>query len=270
MQKLRLRPQGQEGITGEVHLRVDPERLRDASPLLIADCEMHASGALVRASSGRTPGDIDRRPLAWHKGMQHTLDHATLAHLVYSKLIAPFSTVICLFAEDFGGLQSVAKLLALWVMSFSNRPSDLPPGTYPRVLVLTQWDDTASWDEQKATKNFMLDLGREAEKKNGILVGRSRGKLRKAELDRLLAAQFGGMRVVSLPPLHSSSRSWKSIKARILGDSYELQSRRKAAQVAFSALHFKAFFHLASDHFSLNLVSPFNFIRASRIKNLVL
>ncbi len=38
----------------------------------------------------------------------------------------------------------------------------------------------------------MLDLGRETEKKHSVLVGSGQGKLRKAELDRLLAAQIQG------------------------------------------------------------------------------
>ena len=59
--------------------------------------------------------------------MSNGLDPKSLAHLVYAKLIAPFSTVICFFAEDFGGQETIVEILAVWLMSFSSRSSDLPP-----------------------------------------------------------------------------------------------------------------------------------------------
>jgi hypothetical protein len=265
MRQLRLG--SQEAASGEVHLQADPDGFDEESPRLFADCEMHNVSAPSKSGPERCPGDIIRRPMTWHREVPQALDHPTLAHLLYSKLLAPFSTVICFFAEDLGGLTLVAELLAVWLMGLSSRPSDLPPGTYPRVLILTQRDDLSIFDEQKATKNFMLELGREAEKRHGILGGRNHRRLKKAELDQLLAAQFSGMRVVAFPAMNSPPRSWKALRLRILDDSSELHSRRQQAQIAFSANHFKAFFHLASDHFCSDMVSPFNFVRASRLHN---
>lgn len=99
------------------------------------------------------------------------------------------------------------------------------------------------------------------------MTDKSRGRLRKAELDRYLGTQFGSMRVVPLPNIASSTRSWKSLRCRILQDSSEIQERRIGAQVAFSATHFKAFFHSARKHFCTDIVSPFSFVRASRDPN---
>jgi hypothetical protein len=113
----------------------------------------------------------------------------------------------------------------------------------------------------------MLELGREAERKNGILTRNRNGKLKEAELDRLLSQQFGGIRVLAIPAVETVSRAWKSLKSRILQDSHDIQKLRREAQVAFSVCHFKAFFGLACEHFCKDIVSPFNFIRASRISN---
>ena len=267
MQRLRFGSRAQESIRGEVHLRVDKDSLEHESPVLFADCELHNSSTINKVDAERCPGDIVRRPLIWHKNVSQGLDHVTLAHMVYSKLIAPFSTVICFFAEDFGGLPVVAEMLAFWLLSFSNRPSDLPPTTHPRVLILTQSDDHSIFNEQDATKKFMLHVGRETERKNGILTGKVNGKLRKAELDKLLGEQFGGMRVLALPRLDSAWRAWKLIKTRIFKDSNEIQARRKDAQVAFSTTHFQAFFKFATIHFCSDIVSPFSFIDASRVPN---
>jgi hypothetical protein len=59
----------------------------------------------------------------------------------------------------------------------------------------------------------------------------------------------------------------EGLKNRILGESNELQLRRREALVAFSARHFKSFFQLAGDHFCSDIISPFSFVRASRIHN---
>jgi hypothetical protein len=265
MRKLRLGSSSQVGKSGEVHLRTDPDTVNDESPLLLADCEMHSPSIIPKVISGKPPGDIIQRALSWHRGISQALDHTTLAHLVYTKLLAPFSTVILFFADDLGGLTAVAEILALWLMFYNNRPLDLPQVAYPRVLILTQLDRSVKFDELKATRSFMQEIGREAEKKYGILAGH--GRLKKAELDQLLAAQFGGMRVIGIPNLDSPSRLWKPLKARILGDSTERYSNRQASHVAFSAYHFKALFSLATEHFCVDIVSPFNFIRASRVQN---
>lgn len=264
MHKLGFGTRAYETTSGEVHLRVDTDTARHDSPLLYADCELHNTPVLNKAEAESWLGDVVQRPLTWHK---QGLDPVSLAHLVYAKLIAPFSTVICFFADDFGGLQIVAEVLAVWLRSFSNRPSDLPLTTNPRILILTRCDDLFDFDEQTATTRFVVNLRREAEKKNGIMTEEKNTKLRNAQLDNVLNQQFGGVRVVGLPNPESTTRAWRALRIRILKDSNELQSRRRDAQVAFSACHFKAFFHMASDHFCTDIVSPFSFIRASRIQN---
>lgn len=266
MKTLRFGARAQESICGEIHLRVDSDGFRDESPRIYADCELHNFSAITKINSEKQTGDVTRRPLEWHRGISQSLDPATLGSLVYSKLIAPFSNLVCFFADDFGGLGAIAELLALWLTGFDSRPSDLPPSTYPRVLVLTSQDSRVYFDEDKATKSFMLDIGREVEKKYGILAGGG-GKLRKGELEQLLRVQFGGLRVVAIPALESAHRQWKELRNRILGESNELQLRRKEVLVAFSAHHFKSFFNLACDHFSSDIVSPFSFVRASRVHN---
>jgi hypothetical protein len=95
----------------------------------------------------RCPGDIIRRPMTWHKEVPQALNHPTLIHLLYSKLLALFSTIICFFTEDLKGLTLVAELLTVWLIGLNSRPSDLLLGTYPRVLILIQRDDLSIFDE---------------------------------------------------------------------------------------------------------------------------
>lgn len=223
--------------------------------------------SIVHIGAERVPGNMTRRPLEWHRKASQPLDHAALAHILYSKLIAPFSNIICLFAEDLGGLSVIVEILAVWLLGFSNRPSDLPLATRPRVMILTSWAEHTSFDEISSTQRFMVSLRIEVQKKQGMMFDTERKKLKNADIERLLSAQFGGIVVAALPALDSSSRSWKSLRARILRYSHDLQIAKQASQVAFSAQHLKAFFHLACDHFCSNIVTPFNFVRASRAHN---
>ncbi|KAG0649360.1 Calcium-independent phospholipase A2-gamma [Hyphodiscus hymeniophilus] len=264
---LRFGSRPYEILTGEVHLRLDDDTSRSDSPVLFADCELHNLSTVVKAESTRWLGDAVQRPLTWYHQTSNGLDPKSLAHLVYAKLLAPFSNIICFFAEDFGGQQALAEILVVWLVSFSNRSSDLAPPTYPRVIIMIRSDDSITFDEEAATRIFMKTLGAETETKNGVMTGELGDKLRKAKLDELLRQQFGGMRVVAFPGMDSTPREWRSLRARLLRESKEIQERRKENRVCFSAEHFKAFFHMATDHFCSTVVAPFSFVKASRTQN---
>lgn len=258
----------------QIHLEFIPGSTISQSPIFLADCELHNSRAL-QVRDRPTPVDVKQRPLKWHGGIPQGFDVNTLAHIVYTKLLSPFSTVICLFADDLGGLKGVASILASWVVSLSNRASDLPASTYPKVLILKEWNDLESgiFDEKLATRAFMEDVRRESKRENGSL----------SELDELLAQRFGELRVLAytshpsdfhamtLEDVHSHlqrlDQSWKSLRNRLFQDSQDVQDRRREAQVAFTANHFRAFFDSAYDHFAQDIATPFSYIRASRLPN---
>ncbi|TVY92352.1 Calcium-independent phospholipase A2-gamma [Lachnellula willkommii] len=189
IKKLRFGPRTQEASPGEVHLRSDTNSKSHEHPRIFADCKLHNSSSIPQEVSDQVPSNIINRPLTWHQSGSQTVNPPVLAHMLYAKLIAPFSTVICFFSEDFGGLTAVAKVLALWLLSFSNRPSNLPAITHPRVLILTRNKGKSGFDEQSATKRFMLHIRKESEKQMGMLTGKA--KLRKAKLNQLLSTQFG-------------------------------------------------------------------------------
>ena len=266
LQKLRFQQNAYENTGGSIQLFPDTHSLNSDFPLLFADCELHTQ-LNIDHETDRLHGDIIRRPLAWHKRAGQKPDLATLAHMVYAKLLAPFSTIICFVAEDFGGLPILVELLAVWLTIFSNRPTDLPSPTFPRVLILLQSGRKAYFNEDKATKNFITDLGVAAEKKSGLLTRRGNKKPRKEQLHHIISQQFGNLRVVNLPKPTSGSRGYEALRTRILRESGEVHQTRIKCQVAFSAKHFRPFFQMASDHFCADIVSPFSFIKASRLPN---
>lgn len=255
----------------KVHLRLVP--MKTQSPIFIADCELHNITNFRRTIVGPVPGVIDQRSIRWLRNIPRGFDPNYLANLVYKKLISPFCTIICFFADDLGGTRAIAKILASWLISLSNRSSDLPMSTYPRVLILNRWHDpNATFDEKLATICFMQELRQETDLINGSFRQRENGQLTDVEFDHLLRQQFGDMRVLALPShpglLHEKSvqSQLKMLQTRLLQESQDMQNRRRAAKVAFSANHFKAFVHSACDHFATD-ITPFSFVEASRVPN---
>jgi hypothetical protein len=261
------------GSHNGIHLHLLPSETASRSPVLVADCELHNTVLQNKAVASQPTGGITQRALLWRgKVPIDSLDAKTLAYLVYSKLISSFSNVICLFADDLGGTGAVTEMLASWLISLSSRSSDLPASTYPRVLILKKYEQS-SFDEERATIHFMRNLAKVTKLRDGGLGEKLSGRLTEARLIALLKQQFGGLRILALPDPASQSRSqeldgfWESLRARILRGSQNIQERRRKAKVAFSANHFQAFFHLACDHFAKDIVTPFSFIKASRLAN---
>jgi hypothetical protein len=96
-------------------------------------------------------------------------------------------------------------------------------------------------------------------------------RLSDSQFRQLLKQQFGDMVVLPLP-IHSKDvgsvqSQFKKLGRRILQESNEIRVLRRTAQVAFSAHHFKAFFHSACDHFATSIVTPFSFVDALRLPN---
>ena len=131
-------------------------------------------------------------------------------------------------------------------------------------------------NEEKATLEFMKELAEEAKVRNRNLGQEPNGRPPHHDFDALLRQYFGGLRVLTLPnnaavqeesEILKLENLWESLRARILQGSQRIQDRRRKAQVAFSATHFKAFFHLACTHFAGDIIAPFSFLKASRLAN---
>ncbi|KIN05216.1 hypothetical protein OIDMADRAFT_51033 [Oidiodendron maius Zn] len=147
-----------DAVKGEVHLRVDQDSFKEGCPRIFADCELPSHLTINSDKTEEATGDITRRPLAWSKDGR--IRQALVTNIVYLRLIAPFSMIICFFADDFRDLAEIAQILATWLLQSFNRSSDLPASTYPRILILTRDANAADFNEDEATKQFMRDLGR--------------------------------------------------------------------------------------------------------------
>jgi hypothetical protein len=260
----------------KVHLRLVPGTKETSYPILIADCELHNEQGFRKAITGHTPGVIDQRRPRWQHSAPSPINRPNLARLLYTRLISPFCTTISLFADDLGGINATAKLLVSWlgnITTIQSTPvSDLPESTYPMILVLMTWtDQTAAFDEKLATTSFLMDLRYEIER---LYKGLEK-PLSEISFNRLLESHFSGIKVLALPP-HAEDQSldatniWlreKALRTRLFQESQDMQARRRASSVAFSATHFEAFLHSAFVHFADDVMTPFSFVKASRIAN---
>ncbi|KAH8807070.1 hypothetical protein F5884DRAFT_675774 [Xylogone sp. PMI_703] len=240
MRKLQFGAKFNDGSADETHLHLDLYSSRNEAPMLFADCALHNSSDIKKVLAARCSGDIVQHPLSWHKRGLQASDPWFISQRLYSRLLLPFCTAICLFADDIGGLQGAAEILAFWLMSLKDGSSDLPESARPRMLILHTFSE-GIFNESQTTRNLLY------------------------EVDRLLSQVLSGVEVLALPSLASGPRAWKSLKGIILGTSNELHRRRQEARFAFTTPHFKAFFGMACSHFCSELTAPFSFVQASRI-----
>jgi hypothetical protein len=253
----------------KVYLRTLSSTLESLSPIFIADCELYNCTSHERISINNTPSLVKRRVIQWHRKVPKGVDCSTLANLVYAKLLAPFSTIVCLFADDYRDAKATARVLVSWLLHLKQPSSDLPMPTYPRVIIFKRWKNMEStFDEKLATIGFEHEMRREIEAKRS----RNHSRLEELEYESLLAQQVGSVRVLAIPlqpDLQEQSvlLQMKRLKARLLEESQDVQNQRRAARMAFSLTHVEAFLHTACDHFVQNIFEPFSFIRSSRIAN---
>jgi hypothetical protein len=256
-----------KGIHGhnKIHLGLSLD-VPTRTPILIADCELHRASMLPKALWDKLPPGVEQHSLRWNQILPGGFRPRILANLVYSKLLLPFTNITCIFADDFGGTREVAKVLASWLLSFGGRSLDLPPSVYPRIFILQQWTDPiGTFDKKLATIAFAEELRRQTN-----FARRGEKDLDELQFNSFLRTLFGKLLVLPLPATNRGGqglRQTQKLRKRLLQESREIQELRHREQVAFSTRHYRAFFHLACCHFASDMVTPFDFVAASRIAN---
>ncbi|KAF8846836.1 hypothetical protein BDZ45DRAFT_783901 [Acephala macrosclerotiorum] len=227
----------------KIHLQLASNCVEAPSPVLITDCELHRLSCFSK--SRPHPPHVEQHAIRWPTMLQpisEFLDPNAIANAIYRQLLIPFSTTVCLFADDFGGTRGVAQILASWLVTVS-QPPILPAPTYPRVLVLLRWKDAAAtFDEKLATISFMNEVRQEVDARKSGFIRTGKTHLSVSDFNSLL-------------------------HRRLMQESEDVQSLRRAAKLSFSAHHFKAFFNLACKHFARTNETAFDFVEASRTFN---
>lgn len=260
LSRQRIFELGNSDDENRVHLHV----LKQPVPILVADCELHLLSRMPTVWGGPLPGDRAQHLI---RNVSRDVNLRELALNLYAQILSPFSTLICIFSDDFGGTTEVARLLASWIVNKAPTASDIPEIVRPRVLILKQWDifKRGSFDEARAYKKFRRKLALH------VKVKTHKVDLPVGELDDHIRRHFDSIRLQIFPTYMSEgeavSNSWASLRSRLLQDSEEIIEQRVSTRTAFSVAHFQDLFQSACFHFASNTNAPFSFVEASRHSN---
>lgn len=223
---------------GIVNIRLDSATISSDLPLLFAD------------------GD-PQSPIPQHVGTTTCHEHSTLSvtwqsknnallPILYARLMAPFTDVICIFADDFNGLHDVASFLVRWIRLGS--PTTLPIVVRPRVVIVVN-------EEESAATYDVLEM-----------------ELLRCKLEQesvaVRAEVFSSISIMHLAGDHVSPLArYRRLKEVLMREVEEARNGRIEQRVHFSAVHFSAFFPLAIDHVAHSVLEPFDHIARTRQGN---
>jgi hypothetical protein len=217
-----------------VNLRLDRSSTRSAHPIMFADCD---PSLRARVEWDEHPNAATRQyfPLAW----QSRMATSQLLDDILPRLLFAFTDVICLFADDCGGLLGALSLLLSWARSYT--PSRDHIAWRPHVVVATR---IASAENEKVILTAWDD-------------------------DTWLQKAFASVSLAIVPSqgeiLPAGADS--GLKAHLLRMYAVARADRASTSILFSATHVSALFERALGHYSQDRSEPFNFIRASRFGN---
>ncbi|KAK3167631.1 hypothetical protein OEA41_010758 [Lepraria neglecta] len=224
---------------GVVNLRLDSSTFSSDTPLLFADGDPRAH--IPPRLGGATCHKDRTLPLAWSA----TQDQSVL-HSVYARLVAIFSDVVCIFAEDLGGLDGVARFLTGWIEQ--GDASTLPTSVRPRVIIVVR-------DEEAAATHGILQM---ADLRFKLQDHEARAKV------------FSSISLMHLAGEHISPLArHRRLKEVLLAEVEISRVERIEQRVHFSAVHFEAFFSCAIHHLAKSTDQPFDFIESTRLQNQV-
>lgn len=233
------RYQGQTAI----NLDVDNDSVERNSPYLFADCDptiRSPEGAQVALGLPQETCHFSKTfSLSWARTMFHQIHDVILSRALFI-----FTDVICIFAEDVGGLDGVRTLLDTWAEL--GTASNLSDSVRLRVLVVCLDEISSTTFSYLEREDFRFQILEHS----GV------------ELNHIYSA----IKVVYLPPRHllpvARYRKLREEIARHISRSHIV---RQANGCSFSAYHQNALFEAALKHISQTTRRPFDLVAASRI-----
>ena len=223
-----------------VNLRIDSSTVSSEVPSLFADTDP------TRILCTEQPGPSIRHPERVRSINWLQTPETSIRDTIYARLLFLFSDVICIFADDCGGIERVADILKIWATAGS--ASTFPKAARPRVVVVTA--------ESYASATYEL-----------LEIEELRHRLR--EQDSEIQNQcYSSVKLVHLSGNHVSALArHRRLKEIPLNERDEARATREEHGALFSATHFNQFFRDAVDHTTRTTTEPFDFVRVSRSSN---
>ncbi|KAL2367582.1 hypothetical protein RJZ57_008055 [Blastomyces gilchristii] len=221
-----------------VNLQADNISIQSTYPRIFADCNPMCRAAIHTPSSSQLCHRHESVPVQWPDSSFDPF------HLILARLLFLFCDVICIFADDVGGLEAVRSLLMKWATIGS--ASNLPDTIRPRIIIVTGKDNDSITQALLNEEFFLLDIVN----------------------DPLFLSAFADISISRHPPGElSPDARYLDLHADIARELNLARSARKIHQVLFSATHMNAFYEDALRHVAANIFTPFDFIHSSRRLN---
>lgn len=206
---------------------------------LIADSNAEHTQSIPRGKD--TCHETITHLVAWSDNDDGPLTEQGLADHIQARLLFLFTHVLCIFANDYGGLDRVAEQLAIWTAIGS--ASSLPGSVHPRLLIVTS---VPGADFDSVVLRFRLRVLSDPE----------------------FPDSFSSLNVVNVS---GSSRAplWNfSGLGAVLGDEASAaRLERVNTHTLFSMVHVVAFFDMALRDFARSPRHTFDFIQRTREDN---
>lgn len=214
-------------LTPSVRLQLDPDTSFSNFPILLSHSQIPKKVLLAEEPVRNTPCHYNTfRDAPWL-----STDPVEAIDDLHRRLLLPFADVICLFASDRDGLQSVAARIVSW--SAAERHALW----HPRVLVVCTAAETRNPAEVQAQLMATVQ-----------------------KLSPLI-----DLAIFSHISVYLVDRGGQTLKDRIRFETDVVRNARVNTHSLFSAAHLDRLFHHACDHFVSSYKHPFDPIAASRL-----
>ncbi|KAK2729308.1 hypothetical protein CKAH01_10257 [Colletotrichum kahawae] len=230
---------------GEIHLSLAPVGASGARPTLIADADIPPHKRLGRPRKSTLCRELVARPLSNPHSEAIPSTVAEFSDHVYSRMFLPFADAVCFFADDLGGVETVAQRLASWLEMGTPSTSSVRPW----LVIVT------NGGEESSARSQLLQAIRK-------------------RTDTHVSERFHGVRVISLADTTPKSlrRHLHSLRWDILHNelSYMAETKRVERVLAsclFSATHLAGLLRHAAEHAGGAGAPPLNFLAVSRLDN---
>ncbi|GKZ27653.1 hypothetical protein AbraIFM66951_006113 [Aspergillus brasiliensis] len=218
-----------------IGLRLDSKSADTDVPILFAD-----GGVGPCRNEKSNVSGAQEHPLAWD-----ILPTDDALQLVYARLLFLFADVVCIFANDFPNLPSVAQFLVNCVSL--QITSTLPAAVRPRVLVVLV-------DKPNCTNSYGPDIERFYQELHQL------GSCRPPSL-------FHCVNLLYLDSSYSELTRYDRLRSWIQRQRDEVRSVRRENWAQLSAPHLTGFFESAIRQLGTREYNKFSFVQVSREGN---
>ncbi|KAK2024520.1 hypothetical protein LX32DRAFT_705335 [Colletotrichum zoysiae] len=247
MQKLGVditRPNTTRGH-GEIHLALAPGGASGERPTLIADADIPPHKRCGRPRQSMLCHELVTRSIATPEGVAVPSMAVEAGDRVYNRMLFPFADVVCVFADDVGGVEIVAQRLASWLELEAPSASSVRPW----LVVVT------NGGEEDSARCQLLQAVR---KRTNVHV----------------SERFHGVRVMSLADTsprslrrHLQSPRWDILTNELTYMTETKRVERVLASCLFSATHLARLLRHATEQLGDADALPLNFLAVSRLDN---